>query len=95
MGRESSDVLRFDLMPLLQGQTRIDNLKVLITRLILFLEVCNVKTTYRKSFCWEYFDLDRFDLGPLLQYKKNGSLTLVSCISGGYKFDPCFKVKRG
>ena len=49
MGWESFDVVRFDLGPLLQGQTRIAKLKVLITRLLSVLEVCNVKPTYRKS----------------------------------------------
>ena len=48
MGCESSDVVRFDLGSLLQGQGY-QNLKVLITRLLLVLEVCNVKPTYRKS----------------------------------------------
>ena len=45
MGWESSDVVRFDLEPLGQGQTRTANLKVLITCLLLILEVCNVKPT--------------------------------------------------
>ena len=49
MGWESSNVVRFDLGPLLQGQTRIPKLKVLITHLLLVLEVCNVTPTYRKS----------------------------------------------
>ena len=48
MGWESSDVVGFDLGPLLQGQMRI-NLKVLITRLLLVLEVWDGKTTYGKS----------------------------------------------
>ena len=47
MGWESSDVVRFDLEPLLQGQMRQPNLKVLITRLLLILEVCNVKPSCR------------------------------------------------
>ena len=37
MGWESFDVVKFDLGPLLQGQTRIANLKVLIARLLLVL----------------------------------------------------------
>ena len=49
MGWESSDVVRFDLGPLLQGQMRIAKVKVLITFLLLVLEVCNVKSTYGKS----------------------------------------------
>ena len=47
MGWESSGVFRFDLGPLLQGQTRIANLKVLITHLLLVLEVLDGKPTYR------------------------------------------------
>ena len=49
MGWESFDVVRFDLGPLLQGQTRTAKLKVLITHLLLILEVCNEKPTYRIS----------------------------------------------
>ena len=111
MGWESFHVVKFDLRPLLQSQTRIaklksaynsliighrdlqceanlrkswagnflmwsyltfspcfkvkqgqPNLKVLITHLLLVLEVCNVKPTYRES-----FDVVTVDLGPLLQ----------------------------
>ena len=39
-------MFRFDIGPLLQGQMRIAKLKVFITRLLLFLEVWNVKPTY-------------------------------------------------
>ena len=49
MNWESSGMVGFDLEPLLQGQMRIDNLKVLITRLLLVLEVWDGKPTYRKS----------------------------------------------
>ena len=48
MGWESFDVVRFDLGPFLQGQTRIAKSKVLINRLFLDLEVCNVKASYTK-----------------------------------------------
>ena len=51
----------FDLGPLLQGQSGQPNLKVLITRLLLVLEVWDGKPTYRKS-C-----VVRYDLGSLLQ----------------------------
>ena len=47
MGWESSDVVRFDLGPLLQGHTRTAKLKGFITRPLLILEVCNVKPTCR------------------------------------------------
>ena len=63
MGWESCDVVRFDLGPLLQGQTRIAKLKVLITPLLLVLEVCNVKPSYIKSWAgillmWSDLTLD-------------------------------------
>ena len=46
-GWESSDVVRFDLGTLLQGQTRIGKLKSAFTYLLLVLQVCNAKPTYR------------------------------------------------
>ena len=46
---KSAEVVRFGLGPLFQGQMRTAKLKVFITRLLLILEVCNVKPTYRKS----------------------------------------------
>ena len=49
MGWESFSVVRFDLGPLLQGQTRIASLKVLIPRLLLVVQVWDGKSTYRKS----------------------------------------------
>ena len=48
MGGESFGVVGFNLGPLLQGQTIIGKLKVLITCLLLFLEVWDVKPVYRK-----------------------------------------------
>ena len=45
---ESSGVVRFDLWPLLKGQTRIAKFKIAyIACSLLVLEVCNVKPTYR------------------------------------------------
>ena len=49
MGWESSGVVRIDLGPLLQGQTRKTKLKSVITRLLLVLEVWDNKPPYRKS----------------------------------------------
>ena len=52
---------------------------------------------------WESSDVFRFDLGSLSR-SNDGSLALVSCLFGGYKFasvwldltlDPSFKVKSG
>ena len=67
MGWESSDVVRFDLGHLPQGQMRIDKLKSAYTLLLLVLEVCNVKPTYLKSWAGESSDVFRFDLGTLLR----------------------------
>ena len=47
MGWDTSDVDRFDLGPLLLGQTRTAKLKTLITGLLLVLEVWDMKPTYR------------------------------------------------
>ena len=49
MGCKSFDVVRFDFGPLLQGQMRIAKLKNGNNSLIMVLNVCNVKPTYRKS----------------------------------------------
>ena len=35
--------------------------------------------------CWESSDVFRFDLGPRSR-SNDGSLALVSCLFGGYKF---------
>ena len=56
-------MVRFDLRPLLQGQTRIANLRVPITRLLLVLEVWDGKPSYRKSWAgnllmWSDLSLD-------------------------------------
>ena len=48
MGSESFGVVGFDLVLLLQGQTRIANLEVLITPLLLVVEVWDGKPTCRK-----------------------------------------------
>ena len=42
MGWKSPGVVRFELRPLLQGQTRRAKLKVLITRLLLVVQVWDV-----------------------------------------------------
>ena len=64
MGSESSDVVRFDLGSLLQGQTRITKLKVLITRLLLVLEIWDDKPTYRKSWAGNLVVWSDLTLGP-------------------------------
>ena len=77
MGWESSDVVRFDLEPLLQGQMRTAKLKSAITCLLLILEVCNMEPTYRKSWAGNLLMFVRFDLGLLLQ----GQTRIAKCKS--------------
>ena len=61
MGCESSDVVRFDLRPLLQGQTRIA--KSAYTALIIGPR----GPTYRKSWAGNLLMWSDLTLGPLLQ----------------------------
>ena len=49
MDWESSDVVRFDLQPLLQGQTRTAKLKSAYNLLIISPRGLQLKPTYRKS----------------------------------------------
>ena len=69
MGWESNGVVEFDLGPLLQGQTRIGKLKVLITRLLSVLEVWDGKPTYRKSLAGNLLVWSDLTLGP--SFKEN------------------------
>ena len=66
---ESSDVVRFDLGPLLQGQTRIAKQKLLITHLLLVLQVCNVKPISRKSWARNFLMWSELTLGPSFKVK--------------------------
>ena len=101
MGLESLGVVRFDLGPLVQGQTRIANLKVLISRFLLVLEVWDGKPTYRNSWAGNLLGVVRFDLGPLVQGQTRvaklksayNSLIVLEVWDG--KLMPSFKVKRG
>ena len=67
MGWESSDVVRFDLGSLLQGQTRIAKLKSAYNLLIIGPRGLQCETNSWEIMGWESFDVVRFDLGPLLQ----------------------------
>ena len=69
-GLESVDVVRFDLGPLLQGQTRIAKLKVLITRLLLVIQVWNGKPTYRKSWAGNLLVWSDLTLDPSFKVKR-------------------------
>ena len=70
MSWDSFDAVRFDLGPLLQGQTRIPNLKVLKTCLLLVQEVCNVKPTCRKSWAGNLLMCSDLTLGPSFKVKR-------------------------
>ena len=67
MGWESSGVVRFDLGPLLQGQTRIAKLKSAYNSLIIGPRGLGWYTNLQEIMVWESFDVVIFDLGPLLQ----------------------------
>ena len=72
MDKESFDVVRFDLEPLLQGQMRIRKLKqlLLITRLLLVLEVCNVKPSESKSWARNLLLWSDLTLGTSFKVKR-------------------------
>ena len=64
---KSSDVVRFDLGPLLQGQTRIAKLKSAYDLLI--IEVWDDKPTYRKSWAQNLLVFTDLTLGPCFKVK--------------------------
>ena len=67
---ESSDVVRFDLGPLLQGQTRIAKLKSAYNSLLLVLEVLDGKPTYGKSWAGNLVMWSHLTLGPSFKVKR-------------------------
>ena len=64
---ESSGVVRFDLGPVLQGQTRMVKLKSAYNLLIIGPIGLQSETNLWEIMGWESFDVLRYDLGPLLQ----------------------------
>ena len=66
MGWESSDVIRFDLGPLLQSQTRIAKLKSAYNLLIIGSRCLKCETNFQEIMGWESSDVVRFDPGPFL-----------------------------
>ena len=66
MGWESSDVVRFDLEPLLRGQTRTAKLKRVYSLFIIGSRGLQCETNLQDIVGWESSDV-RFDLWPLLQ----------------------------
>ena len=63
-------MVRFDLGPLLQGQTKIAKLKVLITRVLLVLQVWDGKPTYRKSWAGNLLVGSDLTLDPSFKVKQ-------------------------
>ena len=67
MGCESSDVVGFDLGPLLQGQMRIAKLESGYNSLIIGPRGLQFETNLQEIRGCKSFDVVGFDLGPLLQ----------------------------
>ena len=70
MGCESSDVVRFDLGFLLQGQTRIAKLKRAYNSLIIGPRDLDGKPTYRKSWAGNLVVWLDLTLGPSFEVKR-------------------------
>ena len=70
MGWESSDVVGFDLGPLLQGQTRIAKLKSAYNSLIIGPRGLGFKPTYRKSWAGNLLVWSDLTLGPSFKVKR-------------------------
>ena len=64
MGWESSDVVRFDLEPLLQDHTRIAKLKSAYNSIIIGGRGLQCETNLQEIMGWESVDVLRFDLEP-------------------------------
>ena len=67
MGWESSDVVRFDLGPLLQGQTRIAKLKSAYNSLIICPRSLQCETNLQEIMTGNLLLWSDLTLGPLLQ----------------------------
>ena len=70
MGRESFDIVRFDLGPLLQGQTRIAKLKSAHNWLIIGRTDLGCKPTYRKSWAGNLLVWSDLTLDPFFKVKR-------------------------
>ena len=66
MGWESSDVVRYDLETLLQGEMRTAKLKSAYNSLIIDPRGLQCETNLKAIMGWESFDVVRFDLRLLL-----------------------------
>ena len=70
MGWEIFGVVRLDLGPLIQSQTRIAKLKSAYNSLIMGPRGLQCETNLWEIMDWKSSDVLRFDLGPLLQGQK-------------------------
>ena len=70
MGCASSGVVGFDLVCLLQDKTRMPDLELVITHLLLVVDVCNVKPTYRKSWAANLLMWSHLTFGPSFKVKR-------------------------
>ena len=80
MGWESFDVVRFDLGPSFKVKRGETNLKVLVTRLLLVLEVWDGKTTYTRSWPGNLLVWSNLTLGPLVTLNVHFSWTFAGCL---------------
>ena len=70
MGWESFGVVGFDLRSLVQGQTRIAQLKSAYNFLLLVIEVWDGKPTYRKSLAGNLLVCSNLILDPSFKFKR-------------------------
>ena len=80
-GWESSDVVKFDLGPLLQGQTRRAKLKSAYNLLIIGLRMLGCETNLYEIMGWVCTDVARFDIRSLLQGQPRVRKPKSGCIS--------------
>ena len=67
MGWESCNIFRFDLGPLLQGQTMTAKLKSAYNSLIIDPKGLQYETNLQDIMGWKSSDVFRFDLVPLFE----------------------------
>ena len=97
MGSKCSDVIRFDLGPLLQSQTSTTQLKSAYKSLIIGPRGLQCETNLYKLMCWKSSDVVRFDLVPLFQGQtrtsklKNMLITCLLLILEVWNVEPTYR----
>ena len=98
MGWKSSDVVRFDIGPLLQGQMVVVKLKSNYNSLIISPRFLECETYLWEIMGWQSCDVVRFDLWSLLQVKqgyasfKSPYNMLIIVFTGGIRWILWFNV---